>query len=112
MGRGPKSPKRKVEAKPPVTSKSPNNGARIRDREKRLAEALKLKVEALERERATGQALTKALDQQAATSEILRVISSSPTDIQPVFDIIAASAPGCAPPGTRRRYGWTATCCD
>jgi GAF domain-containing protein len=92
MGRGPKSPKRKVEAKPPVTSKSPNNGARIRDREKRLAEALKLKVEALERERATGQALTKALDQQAATSEILRVISSSPTDIQPVFDIIAASA--------------------
>jgi hypothetical protein len=28
----------------------------------------------------------------AATSEILRVISSSPTDVQPVFDSLVASA--------------------
>jgi len=36
--------------------------------------------------------LSESLEQQTVTSEILRVIASSPTDIQPVLDVVAENA--------------------
>jgi GAF domain-containing protein len=79
MRRGAKPAKAKVEAKAHAARKSPKNeGSRVHDLEKRLTEALEREAEALERE--------------TATSEILRVISASPANLQGVLDTVAASA--------------------
>jgi len=79
MRRRAKPAKAKVQGKRPPTRTSPRSAdARVRDLEKRLAEALKGKAETLE--------------QQTATSEILRTIAQTQKDVQPVFDTIVQNA--------------------
>ena len=49
-------------------------------------------IDAAERIALLEHRLNEALEQQSATSEVLRVIASSPTEIQPVLDAIVTTA--------------------
>jgi two-component system, NtrC family, sensor kinase len=48
--------------------------------------------DALEQQTATSRELSGSLDREAATSQVLGIISSSPTDLDPVFETILANA--------------------
>ena len=67
MRRGAKPGKPKAEARSPVTRKSLKNAdSRVRDLEKRLAEALEREKATADALREKDRALTEALEQQAA----------------------------------------------
>src|SRR5260370_10412325 len=66
--------------------------ARLRKRVALLERARRRQTAGSEESQRIRIDLTEALEQQTATAQILRVISRSPSDVQPVFEGIVASA--------------------
>jgi len=89
--KGSKSKKAKLRRRVVKTSlaKQPQTIAELRQQ---LAESLQEKNATAKELQDCKRQLTEALEQQTATGEILRVIASSPTDIQPVLDVVAENA--------------------
>src|SRR5215471_4798256 len=69
----------------PKARKAPTSHVSTTDLQEQVAALTRELTEAREQ-------LTEAVEYQTATGEVLNVISRSPTDVQPVFDMIAESA--------------------
>ena len=74
------------------SSKSEKARLRPRTVKKSAAEQAQLIADLRQQLQDCKRQLTEALEQQTATSDVLRVIAGSPTELQPVLDAVTESA--------------------